>query len=179
MRDMSSRFGTGGGDSSNLHSILEIYAERRNPQRRFCIGNIPNLDDIALTLEPVSTNYCLFLAMDATTFSDEAIRGAAKSLMQRGLAYFCVWGPECERVHDLLDQERMREEPEGRCVITTWHAKESLPNALWFFANCVEPDDGFIANCTDWVALSVANKAWLHQMRTNLAKRRSTKKIAP
>ncbi|MGH9588503.1 MAG: DUF7684 family protein, partial [Acidobacteriaceae bacterium] len=119
-----------------------------------------------------------FLAIDATTIPDETIRSAAKFLVERGLAYFCAWGPDCERVHDLLDQERMREEPEGRCVITTWHAKESLSQALSFFSNCVEPDDGFIANCKDWVALSVSNKAWLHQVRTDLVKRRSTKKIA-
>lgn len=158
--------------------IVEIYAERRYPERRFRIANVLNLDDIVSMLETVSTNYCLFLAIDATTIPDEIIRSAAKSLIERGLAYFCVWGPDCERVHDLLDQERIREEPEGQCVITTWHAKESLPDALWFFANAVEPDEGFIANCTDWVALSVANEAWLHQVRTDLVKRSSTKKIA-
>lgn len=61
-------------------------------------------------------------------------------------------------MHDQLDLERMPEEPKERTVMTTWHSKDSLSEALWFFANCVEPDDGFTADCTDWVAVSVVNE---------------------
>ena len=62
-------------------------------------------------------------------------------MLEQGIAYLCVWGTDCERVHDLFDLERMPDEPKGRVVMTTWHSKESLSEALWFFANCVEPDD--------------------------------------
>jgi hypothetical protein len=60
-------------------------------------------------------------------------------------------------VHDQFDLERLPDEPKGRIVMTTWHAKESLSEALWFFTSCVEPDETFAADCADWVALSVTN----------------------
>jgi hypothetical protein len=59
-------------------------------------------------------------------------------------------------------------EPRGRVVMTTWHSKESLSEALWFFANCVEPDVGFEADCKDWVALSAKNESWAQQIHANL-----------
>ena len=62
-------------------------------------------------------------------------------------------------------------EPKGRVVMTTWHSKESLSEALWFFANCVEPDDGFEADCMDWIALCFSNDSWGKQIRSALIKR--------
>jgi hypothetical protein len=132
-----------------------------------------------LALEPVSTNYCLFLAIDARPINNEALRKAAKSLLERGLAYFCVWGPGCERVHDQFDLERIPDEPKERTVMTTWHSKETLSEALWFFANCAEPDEGFQADCADWVAVSVMNEVWGQQIRTDLIDGRVTGKDAP
>jgi hypothetical protein len=46
-------------------------------------------------------------------------------------------------------------------------------------ANCVEPDKGFEPNCTDWVAMSLINKAWWQQIRTGLIEERVTGKDAP
>jgi hypothetical protein len=100
--------------------------------------------------------------------SDTAIRDVARRLLQHGIAYLCVWGSDCERVHDQFDLERMPDEPRGRVVMTTWHSEESLSEALWFFATCAEPDDAFASNCTDWVALSVTNNAWASAIQIEL-----------
>jgi hypothetical protein len=152
--------------------MLEVMRDKKHPTRRFCVGRVPYLDDIQLALDTVSPNYCLFLAVEATSISDEELRKTAKLLLEQGIAYFCVWGPDCERVHDQFDLERMPNESKGRVVMTTWHSKESLSEALWFFANCVAPDDGFEADCTEWVALSVGNDSWAQQIRTTLTERR-------
>jgi hypothetical protein len=64
---------------------------------------------IATEMDPC----CLFLAVDATAVSDTDIRNMAKGLLQHGIAYLCVWGPDCERVHDQFDLERMPDEPKG------------------------------------------------------------------
>ncbi len=158
--------------SENL--MLEIRRDKYNPARRYCVGIVPSLEDVPLAIEPVSSNYSLFLAIDATPINDGTLRKTAKFLLERGAAYFCVWGPDCERAHDQFDMERMPEEPKGRIVMTTWHSKESLSEALWFFANCVEPDEGFEADCTDWVAVSVMNEAWAQEIRVNLIEGRVT-----
>jgi hypothetical protein len=143
---------TGGGSH-----LLEIHPHRLDTARRFCVGGVPSLDEVLSTLEPISANYVLFLACDATSLSDESLQNSAKRILDRGMVYLCAWGPDCERLHDQFDVERVQNEPSGRVVMTTWHSKESLSEALWFFANCAEPAEGFKALCTDWVAISVAN----------------------
>ncbi len=60
--------------------------------------------------------------------------------------------------------------------MTTWHSKESLSEAVWFFANCVEPDDGFDWEGTDWVAVSVMNETWALQIRSDLIEGRVKEK---
>ena len=148
--------------------MLERMKHKEEPTRNYCVGGVDLLQDIPSALEAVSAKYCLFLALDATSINDEEIRRTAKVLLERGIAYFCVWGPECERVHDLFDRERLPEEPRDRVVMTTWHSKESLSKALWFFEYCAEPADGFVADCRDWVALSIANESWAQHIRTTL-----------
>lgn len=148
--------------------MLERMKDKEEPTRSYCVGGVDLLQGIPSALEAVSAKYCLFLALDATSINDEEIRRTAKMLLERGIAYFCVWGPECERVHDLFDLERLPEEPRDRVVMTTWHSKESLSKALWFFEYCAEPADGFAADCRDWVAFSIANESWAQHIRTTL-----------
>jgi hypothetical protein len=151
--------------------MLEMQRDTEPSKRRFGVGGLPSLKDVQSALDAVSTHFCLFLAIDATSVNDGEIRETARLLLEQGIAYLCVWGPDCERVHDLFDLERMPDEPKGRVVMTTWHSKESLSEALWFFANCAEPDDGFEADCTDWIALCFSNDSWGKQIRRALIKR--------
>jgi hypothetical protein len=148
--------------------MLERIKDKEQPTRNYCVGTVELLQDVPSALGGVSAKYCLFLALDATSINDEEIRRTAKMLLERGIAYFCVWGPGSERVHDLFDLERLPEEPGDSVVMTTWHSKESLSDALWFFECCVEPAEGFAADCRDWVALSIANESWGQDIRTAL-----------
>ena len=99
--------------------MLERVKDKEQPTRNYCVGSVDLLLDIPSALEAVSAKYCLFLAFDATSINAEEIRRTAKMLLERGIAYFCVWGPECERVHDLFDLERLPEEPRDNAVMTT------------------------------------------------------------
>jgi hypothetical protein len=159
--------------------MFEIKQNRHDPRRRFCVGTVPNLEDLPLALEQVSRYYALFLAVDATLINNEALGKTAKSLLERGCVYFCAWGPDCERVHDQFDLQRMPKEPKGMVVMTTWHSKESLSNALWFFASCAEPGEGFESECTDWVAVSVREEAWRQIIQKGLIGGRATRKFPP
>jgi hypothetical protein len=65
--------------------------------------------------------------------------------LQLGCRYACFWGEACEEWHDLMDElalpvEEERGDPDT-VVMTTWHAKEPLQEAMWFLAFCAnEPD---------------------------------------
>lgn len=47
--------------------------------------------------------FCVLLACDALGVSVDAVSDAIESLLERGMAYLCSWGPDCERVHDITD----------------------------------------------------------------------------
>jgi hypothetical protein len=58
--------------------------------------------------------------------------------------YFCSWGPDCERFHDIVDEVLMEDDvgeqkfagPNSIDVImTTWHAKDSLEDAIDILRN--------------------------------------------
>lgn len=72
--------------------------------------------------------------------------------------------------------ERLPNEQKGKTVMTTWHSKESLANALWFFATCAVPDEGFKADCKDWIGLSIGNPEWAREIRSCLIEGRLSPK---
>jgi hypothetical protein len=151
--------------------LLQAYNDKRTQSRRYLIGNAPSLDDIPAAAELASPHYLLFLAVDAASIDDERLRSLARTLIDRGMAYLCAWGNDCSRVHDQFDLERDPNETDGRAVMTTWHDDEPISEALWFFANVAFPPDDFEADCTDWVAISVANGEWEQEIISELVVR--------
>lgn len=148
--------------------MLRSFNDKRTATRRYLIGTVPSLNDIPAAVESASAHYLLFLALDAASIEDERLRFLARALIDRGMACLCVWGNDCSRVHDQFDLEREPNESEGRVVTTTWHDDEPISEALWYFANCAYPSDDFEADCTDWVAISVANQEWEQQITREL-----------
>lgn len=117
---------------------------------------------------PEAPRFGLLLACDARGLSAETVGSVAKALYARGLCYLCVWGPDCERVHDIFDEVGAAID---RFVMTTWHKNEPIEEAAWFFISCAIPGeqagpaDG---RAPDWIAISVRNSTWLRQMETAL-----------
>ena len=98
--------------------------------------------------------------------------------MSAGMVYCCTWGPECERVHDIIDEVRIQDElgprqfagPNANDVImTTWHDDESLADAIDFFLICTCPSDGLAEGSDSWLAISVANSGWKDEIEAALA----------
>jgi hypothetical protein len=62
----------------------------------------------------------------------------SESLLSQGAVYLLCWGPDCERVHDIIDDTLIGEaEPIPRfdtSIMTTWHDREPLDDALNMFA---------------------------------------------
>ncbi len=148
--------------------MLSIYRDKRITTRRYCFGAADSIDEIPPLIESVSPHFVLLLAMDATSIADDRLRELAHRLIDRGLAYLCAWGPDCERVHDQFDLERDPNETDGRVVMTTWHDEEPLAETAWEFANCAYPSEEFEVGCTDWVAIAVGNADWGRELRDEL-----------
>lgn len=110
--------------------------------------------------------FTAFIAADARAVSDETIRALAASMLRSRCAYVCTWGPDCERVHDRFDDEylaapshrwdaRVPWSKELPFLVTTWHAREPLPSALWFALYATPTEDGYYTDRTPtFVALA-------------------------
>lgn len=66
-----------------------------------------------------------------------------KWLVESGCLYCCVWGEACEAWHDEVDRANIRAFddgtiPDDQFVMTTWHDKETLSEALWFVGVAAE-----------------------------------------
>ena len=93
------------------------------------------------------------------------------------MVYFCSWGPECERFHDIVDEviigdDLSEQEFSGPntsdVVMTTWHDDETLEEALDFFATCAVPTDGFGPDSDFRFVICVANQQWAAQAEESL-----------
>ena len=107
-----------------------------------------------------------FLVADATGLTDQKIRGLVRALLDAGAAYFATWGPDCQRVHDLIDAERPRDEPgENDVVMTSWHADVDLDSAIWESVYVAMPAGRYAQGCNAVVAIVVDNPAAAAQIR--------------
>jgi hypothetical protein len=109
-----------------------------------------------LRSETLSPNFALLTALDVRLVKNEEMARVAAVLIGRGLAYACCWGEDSERWHDAIDIadiERIKAKGEDyrNIVMTTWHSKESLLDALDFFADCALPTEAYAATCLDYV----------------------------
>ncbi len=123
-------------------------------------------------LELPSRHFLCFLAADFTRLSDGAIIKLANSLVDAGASYFVCWGPDCERSHDLIDDLTLLVSPEAQddsIIMTTWHAEESLIEALFFLLCSAWPDRGYEDTTTCIVAVSVGGGDVAAEIRQSLA----------
>ena len=126
----------------------------------FLLG-VPSVDAIPVRLPRAGHRFVCLLAMDARALSVDAISSMAKKLLDAGCVYFCCWGPDCERVHDVIDEVIVGEGVTPIAwsgVMTTWHDKEPLKEAAEFFLWAAAPDDAHVEHCFSGIAIRVGNE---------------------
>ena len=106
----------------------------------------------------------MLLRLDAGAANSDELSRFCSRLAQLGCAYFSVWGPDCERVHDIMDQIVIGENPPATylgCLMTTWHANEPLVDAVDFFLICTIPDEeSALDGCPFGLAIVVGSGDW-------------------
>lgn len=102
------------------------------------------------------------------------MKAAGRRLVELGAAYFCNWGPGCSRFHDMIDlaiigiEERRPDNAQGFVIMTSWHEKESVEEALYFAIFDAWPDDAFRNSCRTVLAVSVGDASWAGVIRERL-----------
>jgi hypothetical protein len=141
------------------------------PPKIVSLSTADSLTDLPALIKPSGAHFVLLLALDATKLEADLIHTVAEALLNKGMVYACVWRPDCERVHDTIDQaiiQRNPDETNGNVVMTTWHDKDPISEAVWFFLNCAWPADDYVHTCSDWIAAVIGNPAWEAEVRAKL-----------
>jgi hypothetical protein len=138
-----------GFDEVSERNLFTLYLETP--------ANFPDL----LTLS--SQRFVCLLAWDSREVDENRIAEFAAKLLEAGAVYVCVWGPNCERVHDTIDKVHVGPNPSptlDRVVMTTWHSREPLAEAIWFTLRSTNPDEGYAEGCDSTLGITIGNLGW-------------------
>ena len=137
-------------------------------KKLFAVIQLSDLKWPTLTALPTS-RFRLFVAADITEVGVDAITEFASVALSRGMVYFCAWGRDCGRFHDVVDEVVVKDELGERrfvgpkasdVVVTTWHDNETLEEALDFFTTSAVPTEGFSADSSFRLVMCVDNPNW-------------------
>ena len=104
----------------------------------------------------------LLLVADGKQISNDDFHHLALQWLEAGVIYFCVWGPDCERLHDLFDEAYLEgshtanyvnRRTDRPFIMTTWHSGWTLDEMLEFFLKSAFPADENEENGTDYKAI--------------------------
>lgn len=120
--------------------------------------------DLPVDIVVGSKYFVALLAWDVRGVEASEIARVARILLDAGCIYFCCWGPGCERAHDIIHEEYVRDRisvnDDESTIMTTWHTEESLEEATWFALNVAFPDDRFFDSCKAVVSICIGNPEW-------------------
>ena len=151
--------------------VLGGTLEPMEQEKRFAVIQLPDLN-WPPAFEISSKRFRLFVAANITEVSTQAVSDFALATLNRGMVYFCSWGHDCERFHDIVDEvivgddlteQKFSGPKTSDVVMTTWHADETLEEALDFFAICAVPTDGFALDSDYRLVICVGNSDWAAQ----------------
>ena len=141
-------------------------------ERDLFLLNAPSISGLPSNLNLSSKYFGVLLACDARNVEDAVVVDLARSLIANGMRYFCSWGGDCERVHDLVDSVIVGNEPhetEDSVIITMWFEKMSLGEALWQFLYVAFPANDYEARCQADLAIVIGNSEWGEQIKRRLS----------
>jgi hypothetical protein len=151
---------------------VEALGRDDTSERDLFMIELDGINELPDNLRFRSRYFACLLAWDAREVSEDQIRSLGQNLIDQGAAYFCLWGPDCERVHDLIDEvEVLREQAitdDESVIMTSWHHDEPLCEAIWFVLRCALPDDPYLEDCKATLAISIGSSQWATEIRSAL-----------
>lgn len=136
-----------------------------SPSRRKLL--LVTLDELGtpFALPAIEGHFTCLLALDIAVPLDANELGRFCSrLLQLGCAYLCTWGSDCERVHDIMDEQVIGSDPPRTylgCVMTTWHTNDTLKDVLRYFLDCAQPDEEYAPHgCKVGLIVSLGSSKW-------------------
>ena len=127
-------------------------------ERRLVLLTAPSLPDAVNSLHSLDNHFVAMLACDAGMADVTEIAALARHLIDAGCSYFCCWGKDCERVHDIFDEECVGEglfDDSDDTIMTTWHSSDTLEEFITFCLRDTVPTGSFQATTKTTVAIVI------------------------
>ncbi len=151
--------------------IEHIGTDKENGRELYVL-ELTAPDEIPQTFDTVGKYSTILIVWDGTDVSLDTISRLARRLIDAGAVYFCTWGPDCERIHDLIDEVAVTDtliSDTNATLMTTWHHDESLAEAIWYALYCALPNDLHPDECRSVIALCIGCPHWTAQVRSAFA----------
>jgi hypothetical protein len=87
---------------------VELLGRDGDMERDLFVLEIETPEDLPDKVTLTSARFACLLAWDASRTGAVRIARMARKLLSSGAVYVCSWGPDCERVHDILDEESVQ-----------------------------------------------------------------------
>jgi hypothetical protein len=152
-------------------SKLEYFGQynREDPDSgHLYLLEIPSASSLPRQIELPSKYFICFIVGNVNRDSDEVLSQVARKLLLNGAVEFCTFGDDCERLHDLIDEQvrvMKLEYSDETIILTSWHSSWLFEDALWYFLYTTIPSEEYAAECNCWVLVSIGNHAFKAEIR--------------
>lgn len=145
-------------------------------ERELFLISLKNIEEFSLEDLPQHSKYfTIFIANNGNEINIEKLFEVANKLIKSGLVYASAWGKDCEKIHDIFDEEIVYmennseiESDDDDIIMTTWHNNDTLEEALWFFLNCTYPTNKYYSKCKTSCVLNLGDSEVSDLIRTYL-----------
>ena len=124
--------------------------------------------DLPNDMSMATPHFACLIAWDSSSASVDEIGNLAQRLLAAGAVYLLAWGPDCERVHDIVDEAVVGSGPPESTVdhvMTTWHSGEPLSDAIWFTLANSWPDEAYEQTCGSTLGIAIGRPEWALESR--------------
>jgi len=87
-----------------MNTMLREHGFDSVMERRLFSISIASPTDLPRHLDLPAGNFACLLAWDARGVTADDVCALVEPLLRAGACYFVCWGPDCERVHDIIDE---------------------------------------------------------------------------
>lgn len=140
---------------TNSNSLYPVY-----------FSKVKNLQKLVQDTMPTKY-FSILVCADFKKIHTADISWVEEKLLEKGNLYFCAWGNDCERAHDIYDEIIAVTDVQD-LIMTTWHDDESIDDALWYVLYNAHLHDKKDDDCST-IIVSVDNPVWEENLLNNLS----------
>lgn len=124
-----------------------------------------HLNELPLNYDYSQSRYFgLFLAIDTPAPEEDVIFSYAYHVIQEGMAFFSVWGPDCQKMHTIFDEvihaieaKDIVSTNEETAILSVCHHHESIDEALDSYLNAT-PSEYYADECEAEYVLCIGSR---------------------